>query len=473
MFCDITKLTVIAGKGGNGCMSFRREKYLPKGGPDGGNGGAGGAVVFEATDHLNSLIEHRSRRKYEAPKGEQGYGWKKAGANAEDLVLRVPTGTVIKDQHTDEVLADLNEHGMRAIIAEGGRGGYGNEHFKSSTRQAPRFAELGEPGETKDIVLELKLVADIGIIGLPSAGKSTLISVLTACKPKIADYPFTTLIPNLGVAKLGNESIVIADIPGLIEGASEGKGLGDEFLRHISRNSTLVHVVDLNAGDPAENYKIIQKELEAYGEGLADKKQILVFNKIDGEDKDLEKMILKEFKEKVDLPKDVPVFFISALMHIGLDPLLGAMIETVKEEKAKYFVEKKPEEIKIYTPHEEENPRYYEVEEVFDKDEKDEEFVDLGADWEERVLDQDIEEAIGVEEEDKPRVFQIKGKRINQIAIMTNFQNPEGVQRLWDVCKKLGIWNELEIKFGAKKGDRVCFERFEGFIPYREKMDLR
>jgi GTP-binding protein len=443
MFCDYTKIHVESGKGGDGCLSFRREKYIAKGGPDGGNGGKGGDVIIRATRHKNSLIDLHTKKIFKARKGEGGAGWKKNGVAGEDLTIEVPLGTVIKDELTDEIIADLKEDNEAVLIVKGGRGGYGNEHFKSATRQTPRFAELGEIGEERDLILELKLVADVGIIGLPSAGKSTLISAITSAKPKIADYPFTTLIPNLGVAKIRDSSLVIADIPGLIEGASEGKGLGDEFLRHISRNSILIHVIDIEE-DLAKAYHTIQKELKNYKNDLSLKTQIIAINKADSKDPELEKMLEKEFREKTKT-KD-PVFFISAAGHIGLQELLDKTLVKCQElkelEHQKAETEVKSEEYTVFEPQKEESNRYYKISE--EKSFKDQENPQI-----------------------KRRLFKIHGARINQIAIMTNYDQREGVDRLWDVFKKLGIWKDLD-RLGAEEKDRISFVRFEKMIPYRE-----
>ncbi|MBT4936760.1 GTPase ObgE [Candidatus Peregrinibacteria bacterium] len=446
MFCDLTEIRVIAGKGGDGSSSFRREKYIPKGGPDGGNGGQGGSIIFRANENLNSLIHLHTRKLFRAECGHPGLGWQKHGKNAENLVLDVPIGTVVRDAETKEVLLDLKNDGDEVLAVQGGRGGYGNEHFKSSVRQAPRFAELGEPGEEKNLQLELKLVADIGIIGLPSAGKSTLISVITAAKPKIADYPFTTLVPNIGIAQVQDTSLVITDIPGLIEGASEGRGLGDEFLRHISRNSVLVHLIDVNQKDITKSYAIIQKELQSYSDDLYNKPQIIVLNKIDSDDEDLQKMLVDDFRVQLKIPKNVSVICISALMKKGLKILLQRMYSELLllkdlEKKVKISPEK-IESIKIYKPLIEEDSRYFEIEEVIDEES---------------------------EELSSHRCFKIFGKRINQIAIMTNFDNVEARDRLWDIFQKIGAWKELE-KMGAKEGDKVCFQRFSQEISYREKL---
>lgn len=464
LFCDITRVTFKAGNGGNGSISYRREKFIEKGGPDGGNGGNGGNIILHANEHINSLIDLHSHKFFKADHGESGAGWKKYGAAAKDLVLDVPVGTLVRNPKTGEILADLKHINDAFIVAEGGRGGYGNEHFKTSTRQCPHFAELGEPGEEKEVELELQLVADVGIIGLPNAGKSTLIAAITACRPKIADYPFTTLIPNLGVAKVRESSLIIADIPGLIEGASEGKGLGDEFLRHISRNAVLVHLIDIN-DDPVKAYKIVQNELKQYSDELAAKKQIIVLNKIDGEDKDLEEMAIKDFRKSAKIPKSTVVLCASALLRIGLAEVLDAMMTLVKEEKPVSFAEESAQnaEMKLYQPLDEESVRYFEIAEVSREEALGDNFVpDAGEEEDDENVDEEEKKA-------SRRYFQVKGKRINQIAIMTDFMNEEGVDRLWDVMKKLGIWSEIAKKHATGR-DRVCFERFQKCITYREKL---
>jgi GTP-binding protein len=284
-FIDYVKIKVKAGDGGRGCVSFRREKYVPRGGPDGGDGGRGGHITFKATDQLNTLLDLKYKREYRAEKGQHGKGKKMHGKDGKDCLVTVPVGTVIKDASKDDVLVDLDKSGKEAVIARGGRGGLGNTHFATSTRQAPRYAQKGEEGETRNLIIELKLLADAGLIGLPNAGKSTLLSVISSARPKIAAYPFTTLVPVLGVVKLENyRSFVVADIPGLIEGAHRGVGLGFQFLRHIERTSILLHLIDISEmgeGDPIENFKKINKELELYNPLLMKRPQVVVGTKND------------------------------------------------------------------------------------------------------------------------------------------------------------------------------------------------
>ena len=285
-FIDEAKIEVVAGKGGNGAASFRREKFVPRGGPDGGDGGKGGSVWALADENLNTLVEYRFVKRYQAKNGEKGHGSDRYGAGADDVVLHMPVGTLIRDADTDEIVADLTHHGQQVCLAKGGKGGLGNIHFKSSVNRAPKQATPGEEGEAKSLILELKVLADVGLLGMPNAGKSTLIRAVSAARPKVADYPFTTLHPNLGVVRMDeNNSFVMADIPGLIEGAAEGAGLGHRFLRHLSRTGLLLHVVDLAPFDetvsPADEALAIINELRKYDEELFDKPRWLVLNKLD------------------------------------------------------------------------------------------------------------------------------------------------------------------------------------------------
>lgn len=288
-FVDYVKIHVKAGEGGRGCVSFRREKYVPRGGPNGGDGGRGGHIMIRAVGQLNTLLDLRYHQHYRAKRGQHGMGKNMHGKDGEDLIIPVPVGTIVKDEETGELVADLDAEGKEVIAAKAGRGGLGNAHFATPTRQAPKFAQPGETGEEKTLVIELKLLADVGLIGLPNAGKSTLISVISAAKPKIADYPFTTLEPNLGVVKLDNfRSFVVADIPGLIEGAHAGAGLGFQFLRHVERTTTLLHLVDISETspcDPVENLERINRELTLYSGTLLNKPQVVVATKLDVGDK--------------------------------------------------------------------------------------------------------------------------------------------------------------------------------------------
>ncbi len=283
-FLDLAKVYIRSGSGGNGAVSFRREKYIEYGGPDGGNGGRGGDVVLEAVGSLNTLIDFRYQQHFFAKNGQGGMGRQRTGKDGDDIVLRVPVGTEILDEDQDTVIVDMTEEGERFILAKGGNGGFGNMHFKTSTNQAPRRANPGQPGVERTIWLRLKLIADVGLLGLPNAGKSTFLAATSNARPKIADYPFTTLVPNLGVVGVDGTEFVVADIPGLIEGAHEGRGIGDRFLGHVERCSALLHLVDGTAPDPAADYRTIINELEMYGGGLADKPRLTVLNKVDAVD---------------------------------------------------------------------------------------------------------------------------------------------------------------------------------------------
>jgi len=332
-FVDYAKIYVKAGDGGRGCVAFRREKYVPKGGPSGGDGGRGGHIIFKASRKLNTLLDLRYQREYRAKRGQHGMGKKMHGKDGEDRIIPVPVGTVIKDADTEEVLADLDSEGVEIIIAKAGRGGQGNAHFATPTRQAPKFAQPGEEGEEKNLVIELKLLADVGLLGLPNAGKSTLISVISSARPKIADYPFTTLTPNLGVVKLKDfRSFVVADIPGLIEGAHRGAGLGFQFLRHVERTSLLLHLVDASdmpESDPVEDLKKVNKELELYSSKLLEKPQAVVGTKTDiAVDKKRLRKLAKYCKSK-----KIEFFPVSAATGKGIRELLRYLSAIVGKEK--------------------------------------------------------------------------------------------------------------------------------------------
>ena len=341
MFVDTAKVIIRAGKGGNGAISFRREIYIPKGGPDGGDGGKGGDVVFVASKDCNTLIDFRFQPKLIAEDGKAGSGQKSSGKSGKDLEVEVPVGTVVKRSDTGEIVADLVRDGQREIVAHGGDGGYGNWHFRSSVRQTPKIAELGNPGEAFDAELELKLIADVGLIGFPNAGKSTFLSVVSNATPEIADYPFTTLTPNLGVTKVDNTSILIADIPGLIEGASEGKGLGDEFLRHVERTKVLLHLVDVYSEDAGKAYKDIRKELENYSAELAERPELVVLTKIEGLDEDIVKMQMSAILAANPQAK---VMAMSSAAHQGTLDVLRELNLMIQEQKKTEAVTEKPEE---------------------------------------------------------------------------------------------------------------------------------
>ncbi|MGI8316011.1 GTPase ObgE [Halobacillus mangrovi] len=326
MFVDQVKIFVKGGDGGNGLVAYRREKYVPRGGPAGGDGGNGGDVVFEVDEGLNTLMDFRYQHHFKAKRGENGMNQKQHGKNSDPLVISVPPGTTVKDADTEKVIADLTDHKQRAVIAKGGRGGRGNARFATARNPAPEIAENGEPGEELEVVVELKLLADVGLVGFPSVGKSTFLSVVTAAKPKIADYHFTTLAPNLGVVESqDHRSFVLADLPGLIEGAHEGVGLGHQFLRHVDRTRLLLHVIDMSGGegrDPYEDYVTINKELSSYDKRLEKRPQIIVANKMDMPDAEDH---LEMFKEQVG--EDVIIYPISTVTREGIDELLYAVAD--------------------------------------------------------------------------------------------------------------------------------------------------
>lgn len=336
MFIDEARIRVKAGDGGNGCMAFRREKFVPRGGPSGGDGGRGGDIILEASQRHNTLVHFRFNPEHKAERGRHGEGSNCSGREGEDLILKVPVGTVVYDETTGELIHDFQHPDERLVLARGGRGGRGNQHFATSTHQAPREHELGTPGEERLVRMELKLLADAGLVGYPNVGKSTLIARISAARPKIADYPFTTLEPNLGVVTVGEapheESFVIADIPGLIEGAHLGAGLGVQFLRHIERTRLLVHIVDVSDGsgrpDPVEDYKVIEAELKSFGHGLDEKPRILVASKIDAANPDKLKKLQAMAKRK-----KLPFYAISAVTGEGVDALKYAVGELVRAQR--------------------------------------------------------------------------------------------------------------------------------------------
>lgn len=332
-FVDYVTITVRSGKGGAGAATFRRAKYEPKGGPSGGDGGDGGSVILEADAQLYTLLDLRYNRHHFAENGQPGMRDQKFGKTAPDIVLRVPPGTVARDGETGEVLGELLREGDRLVLAKGGRGGLGNVHFKSATNQAPRYAQPGEPGEEREVTLELKLLADVGLVGFPNAGKSTLISALSAAKPKVADYPFTTLEPNLGMVYLGDyRSFVMADIPGIIEGASEGRGLGLRFLKHIERNAVLLFVIPVDAEDAAAQYRTLLDELAAFNRELLEKPRVIALSKTDLLPPDMEAEFVAD--ARLGLPEGVPVVPVSAVAQRGLDRLKEALWALVEQERA-------------------------------------------------------------------------------------------------------------------------------------------
>jgi GTP-binding protein len=339
MFIDYATIKVKAGDGGNGCVAFRREKFVPRGGPSGGDGGNGGSIWIVASRRLNTLYHLKFQREWKAGRGEHGLGSNCSGEQGNDIDIQLPVGSVVRDRATNEVLADLTHDGERVLIAKGGRGGWGNQHFASATRQAPRFAHPGNDGEERELVIELKLIADVGVVGLPNAGKSTLISVISAAKPKIADYPFTTLVPNLGVVTSDdNFTFVVADIPGLIEGAHEGHGLGDLFLRHVERCSVLVHLVDLSLNEtPDHDAEVIARELEAYSPALAEKPRIICGSKLDSAIEGNSQKV-RAYAEKLGFA----YLEISAVVGDGVRDLVRTLARFVREHQEATVTEETP-----------------------------------------------------------------------------------------------------------------------------------
>lgn len=421
MFVDTAKVFIKAGKGGDGAVSFRHEIYVEKGGPDGGDGGKGGDVIFQATDNLNTLIDFRYKPELKAENGTNGSKAKRAGRFGADLTVRVPVGTVVKRDGT--VIADLTHHDQQVVVAMGGDGGFGNAHFKSSVRQTPRIAEVGELGDTYEAELELKLLADVGLVGFPNAGKSTFLSVVSNARPEIADYAFTTLTPNLGVADIDDGSLLIADIPGLIEGASDGKGLGDAFLRHVERTSVLLHLIDAYTDDIATAYQTIRRELELYSPELLNRPEVIALTKTEGLDEEIITMQTEAVRSVA--AADAQVFAISAAAHKGLKEVLRALRSAVTE------------------------ARHRTAEEAAD----DEDVNDLPVIG---LTDAQRESAWSVtvaEDEDGTVIYEVTGDKIEKFARRTDYDNFEGLNRLRDIMKKLGISHELTRK-GAT-GDSV------------------
>ncbi len=422
MFVDKATVSVKAGDGGNGKLSFRHEKFIDKGGPDGGDGGKGGDVVLVGSRNQNTLANFRFQKEITAPAGNPGDKRRKHGRNGEDLLVMVPVGTVATDE-AGHMLADLDEDGKRVIIAHGGKGGFGNAHFVSSTRQAPRVAEKGEDGEQFTMQLELKMIADVGLVGLPNAGKSTLLSVISNARPEIANYPFTTLTPNLGVVDLDKQNgLLFADIPGLIEGAAEGKGLGDEFLRHVERTAVLVHLIDAYQEDVADAYKTIQDELRAYKVDLSARPQVVALTKIEGLDADIIKDQMSELKKVA--PKDSLLTAISAHTKQGVPELLRNVRKLVDLERAR---ERAAEAI-VSAP----------AVPVLTLDDQD-------GSWQ------------VTKEED---AYVVRGAKIERFAGRTDFNSPAGVERLRDIMQKQGIMHEL-VRQGINPGDSIRIGRGE------------
>lgn len=414
MFVDTAKVLVAAGKGGDGAVSFRHEIYVDKGGPDGGDGGKGGNVVFLASEDTNTLADFRFKPELKAEVGQNGSKANRRGKSGEDLIVKVPVGTVVWRE--GEIIADLTTPGQEEIVALGGDGGFGNAHFKSSVRQTPRVAEKGEPGDGFEAELELKLLADVGLVGFPNAGKSTFLSVVSNARPEIADYAFTTLTPKLGVADVDGDSILIADIPGLIEGASEGKGLGHDFLRHIERTAVLLHLIDVYNDDVAGSYKIIRHELESHNPELADRPEIVVLTKAEGMDEELLAMQMTALGTVIS--PNTPVFAISASAHQGITEVLRAAKEQVEHVRAQEA--EQPESI------------------------EDESGIPVI-----RLSDKQLSESWTVTKDKEAERYIVSGEKIERFAKRTDFSNDEGVNRLRDIMSKMGIAREL-VRRGAE-----------------------
>ena len=417
MFVDIATVRVKAGKGGDGAVSFRHEKYVDKGGPDGGDGGRGGDVVFRATKDLNTLLNFRYKPELTAESGHAGSKRNKRGRSGEPLLVKVPVGTLVT--RGGELVVDLAEDGQEAVVAKGGDGGFGNAHFKSSTRQAPRMAELGEAGEEFEAELELKLLADVGLVGFPNAGKSTFLSVVSNAKPEIANYEFTTLTPNLGVADIDDGSILIADIPGLIEGASEGKGLGDQFLRHIERTAVLLHMIDAYSDDPAQKYRAIRHELEKYSHELALRPEVVALTKCDGLDQEI---IAMQATAIQNVAPEAQVVALSSQSGEGVKDLLRLLRQEVVAYRTAQAAQSSEEVETEGLP-----------------------VISLG--------DEQADDVWAVRPEEDG--FRVTGDKIEKFARRTNFDQFEGVNRLRDIMRKLGITHEL-IRQGAES-DSVIY----------------
>ncbi len=415
MFVDKVKVKVEAGNGGNGAVSFRHEIYVDKGGPDGGDGGRGGNIILQASRNQNTLAAFRYQKLIKAENGQNGSKSNKHGRSGKDLNVAVPVGTVVIGPEGEE-LADLKEDGFTFKLAEGGYGGFGNAHFTSSVRQAPRVAEVGEKGQKFDCLFELRMIADAGLIGLPNAGKSSLLTAISNARPEVANYPFTTLVPNLGVVDVGGESILLADIPGLIEGASDGKGLGDEFLRHVSRCDVLLHLIDTNSNDIVDDYKTIRSELAAYDPKIAKKPEIIVLTKADTLTQDIIDMQVQLLKPA--LKARTKVFVISSYSKQGLDKLLFAVKQIIDKNRTKKqkIIMDAPEIPVIKLP---DALDHFKVKKI-----------DSG--------------------------FMVTGRKIERFAHRTDFTNEHGIRRIRDICKKMGILNELK-KQKIEADDEIIF----------------
>ena len=421
MFVDYAKIIIKSGDGGNGAATFRREKYVAAGGPDGGDGGRGGDVYFEVDPNANTLIDFRFTKKFKAENGQNGSGGHKFGKSGQDIIVKVPVGTIVKDAETGKVIVDMSKEGQKELILKGGRGGKGNSHFATSTRQAPRFAIDGEPGKEKEVILELKLLADVGLVGFPNVGKSTILSRVTKATPKIADYHFTTIDPNLGVVKTEHgDSFVLADIPGIIEGASEGIGLGIQFLRHVERTRLLLHVLDVagtEGRNPVDDFNKINEELKKYSEKLATRKQIIVANKIDSMQDDENYKAL----EKLAKENDMEIYKISAVTGEGLNDLFNHVAKIIKTLPKEEIVE--IEDRIVYT------------------------------------LEDDEEEQFKIEMV-KPGEFIVTGPAAQRLMGRVNIGDNESYAYMEKMLKKIGITQALKEK-GVKEGDTVKILEWE------------
>ena len=421
MFIDKARIFVKAGNGGNGSVAFRKEKYVPAGGPDGGDGGRGASIIFEVDLGLRTLMDFKYQRKYVAESGGDGSKKKKAGKNGDDLVLKVPPGTIIRDEATGLIIADLKEEGDRAVVVKGGRGGKGNQHFANAVRQAPAFAKSGTDGEERWVVLELKMIADVGLLGFPNVGKSTFLSVVTKAKPKIANYHFTTLTPNLGVVqtKFG-DSFVLADIPGLIEGAAEGVGLGHDFLRHVERTKVLIHIVDITGHEgrnALEDFDKINGELALYNERLSHRPQVVVANKMDILE---DESVYEEFKEELE-GRGYKVFKMSAATRQGIDDVIAYVSQLLKE----------VEDVELVTEEEMYRPELDESNE---------------------------DEGLTVEIEDG--IYVVKGKSLRRIMYSVNFEDMESIQYVQKAMESEGVFDKLR-EMGIEDGDTVKIYEIE------------
>ncbi len=414
-FIDKVAINVVAGKGGDGKLSFRREKFIDRGGPNGGDGGKGGDVVLQASQNQNTLAAFRYHKELKAESGQAGGKNRKHGRSGNDLNVAVPVGTIVSSER-GEVLADLVNEDQKAVIAHGGRGGYGNAHFVSSRRQTPKFAEKGEPGESLKLQLELKMIADIGIVGLPNAGKSTLLSKLSNARPEIADYPFTTLTPSLGVVDVDkSNSLLMADIPGLIEGAAEGKGLGHDFLRHVERTAVILHLIDAYHEDVAKMYQIVRAELEAYQPELIKRPEVIVLNKVEGLDDAIVSDLIQQLQKAA--PAKTPIFAISAQAGLGVQPMLFSIKEAVQTARRKAPKSTSEPTVPVLK------------------------LPDSADKWQVKK---------------RRSGFIVTGSKIEQFAARTDFENDQAVQRLRDIMRRQGILHELT-RQGIKAGQTIQF----------------